>query len=141
MRNISFILILVLLFPFFVLAQQEKGIVPIQAPQTLDEAKSFGQHAFQAIPDAIATIWKEEVAPVWTKMFSFAKDLWDRFIAWRIEHFINTVRGLIGGDTKKQSPAVQQEVIKQKETIQEIQKEKEKVSQSFWERFAELFKK
>lgn len=133
---------LVLLFvPVFSLAQQEQGSVPFQIPETLDQAQSFGEKVLWALPNAIGKVWSEEVAPVWFKIFAFVKDLWDRFVAWRIDYLVQTVRGLLGGETATQSPAVQQEIKQQGKTIQELQAEKEKVSQSLKERFLDLFKK
>lgn len=95
-------LFLVLLFvPVFSFAQQEKGSVPFQVPETLNQAKDFMEKILMALPNAMGAIWREEVAPVWGKMFAWI----------------------------------------QKKTMQQIQVEKEKVSQSLQERFLNLFKK
>ncbi len=145
-------LIAILFLPILAFAQQEqvvqtltspqtqRGSVPFQLPETLDQAKSFGEKALMALPNAIGSIWRDEVVPVWSTMFSWVKDLWDRFVAWRIDYLIQTVRGLLGGEPAS-SPAVQQEVKQQGKTIQELQAENEKISQSLKERFLDLFKK
>ena len=129
---------IVLLFvPLIAFAQEEKGSGLFEQPQTLDEAKKFGEKVLGGLPEAIGTVWNNEVAPVWTRMFFWAQDTWNRAVGWRVESLIQTIKAILAGELEKKSPIIQQEFEKKKqETIQEIHT---KDSQGILERFQKLF--
>ncbi|MDO8470799.1 MAG: hypothetical protein Q7S63_02360 [bacterium] len=135
----KYFLFVLLFIPLITFAQQEEGTGPFVQPQTLDEAKGVGEKILGGLPEAMGTIWKNEVAPIWAYMFSWAQDTWNRAVGWRVEELIERTKAILAGEIEKKSPIIQQEFEKKKqETIQEIQG---KESQDLLQRFLDLFKK
>ena len=112
--------IISLILPAFSLAE---GGAP-QAPQTMAEAESLGMKILNALPSAINKVWQEEARPLLLKMWSWAKNIWDSYLASQVDSLWRKFLHLLG----KESPDIKQE----------FQKEKQEMEQDFWQKFREL---
>lgn len=124
-----------LLLPSFAFTQQQPLI---EAPETLEEAKEMGEKAGQELqeklPGILEKIWKEEVSPVWQKMWNWAKYQWGSYILPKAECLLQKY---FWPEIEKRKPMIEEELEKEKE---EIREELPKVGKSLWERFKELIK-
>jgi len=143
------LLIAGLILPSLSLAQGP----PIEAPKTVDEAKEMaekgGQEIAKRMPDIIKRIWREQVIPIWQKMWDWFKNIWKRNIQpsfsnlWylnlkpRIQSTIHRVRGIIWQEVEEQKPLIKGEFEKEKE---EMKEELPEASKSLWQRFKELIR-
>ncbi|MFC1663771.1 hypothetical protein ACFL0A_01450 [Patescibacteria group bacterium] len=128
-----------LLLPSFTFAKQQP---PIEAPETLDQAKEMGIQAGQelqkSLPEILKRIWEEEVLPLWNKMWNWAKNLWNSFLWPKIENiFKGEVEPRLKEEIEKRKPIIEEEFKKEKE---ELIEELPEVGKSLWERFKELIK-
>ena len=144
------LLILGFILPLSSFAQEE---LPIEAPKTIEEAKGMveksGQKILEVMPGFIKKIWREEVLPIWRKMWDWFKDIWKSYIQpffhnlWysslkpRIQSLLQKARELIGREIEEREPMIKEEFEKEKE---EIIEEIPKVTESLWERFKGLLK-
>jgi len=101
----------------------------MEPPENLEEAKGFGLEIIGQLPGAVKKIWREEVLPLWQKMWDWLKGqlqkLWDWLKA-QLQKLWNCILGLLGREVEK----VKSEA---KEKQEEIQK-------SLWQKFKDLFK-
>jgi len=116
---------------------------PISPPETLEGAKEIGERALETIPKelpgTVEKIWKEEVLPIWQKMYDwFLSNIWPKIKGWF---------------KKEVEPRAKEEIEKRKEIIGEgLEREKEELKKevkeeiipktfdSLWEKFKELIK-
>jgi len=131
---INFLVILSLILPSFSFAQKEV----ISPPKTLEEAKEIGEKALEVsktkLPGIIEKIWKEEVLPVWQKMYEwFNINIWPKIESW----FKKEVQLRAKEEIEKRKPIIKEEFKKEKE---EMKEEVPEVTKSLWERFKELIK-
>jgi len=131
---INFLVILSLILPCFSFAQKE-GISP---PKTLEEAKEMGEKVGKEVqiklPGILEKIWKEQVLPVWQKMYDwFKKNIWPKIESL----FKKEVQPRAKEEIEKRKPLIEEEFKKEKE---ELKEEIPKVGKSLWERFKELIK-
>ena len=130
----SILIISGLLLPIFSFAQNQ----PITPPKTLEEAKAIGEKALEVsktkLPGIIEKIWKEEVLPVWQKMYEwFNINIWPKIESW----FKKEVQLRAKEEIEKRKPIIKEEFKKEKE---EMKEEVPEVTKSLWERFKELIK-
>ncbi len=109
-------------FSFSVLAQE----TPVQAPETLEEAKSLGQRILTGFPETFKSVWQEAVV-FWKKMLNYVSP-WFKSI-W------NSILSLLGKEVEKRKPEVEEEFKKE---TQEMKEEIPKAGKSLWQRFKEL---
>lgn len=118
-----------LILPVFCSAQND-----ITMPETFDEAKKIGEKALETgereMPGIIQTIWKEEVVPVWQRMWNWTKkNIWIKIENW------------IKPEVEKRKEIFEEGFEREKEEMkEEIKKEVPKVGKSLWEKFKELIK-
>lgn len=118
-----------LILPGFYFAQDD-----ISMPENLEEAKQIGERALEVgekeMPGIIQAIWKEEVVPVWQKMWEWTK----KHIWIKIENWIRP-------EVEKRKEIFDEGFEREKEEMkEEIKKEVPKVGKSLWEKFKELIK-
>ena len=126
------LIILGFIFPVLISAQQQ----PVSPPGNVEEIKTFGQRAGEIIkeklPGTLENIWKEEVLPLWQKMYEWAKiNIWPK-----VEGIFKTVvKPKVQEEYEKRKPVVKEEFQKEKE---EMKSEVPQVTKSLWEKFKEL---
>lgn len=114
----------------------------VEVPQTLDEAKEVGGQIIETtekeLPGTIERIWKEEVLPVWGKIFDWTrKEIWDsRMLPW-FKGIGQKVKEIFLGEVDRRKPQVQEDFQQEK---QELKQEAPVVTKSLWEKFMELIK-
>lgn len=122
--------------PLFLFAQGP------ELPETLDEAKEVGGEIVQTtekeLPGTVERIWQEEVMPVWSNMYNWAKDkIWDsRLLPW-FKKTGETIKGIFLGEVERRKPQVEEDFQQEK---QELKQEAPVVGKSLWEKFRELIK-
>ena len=119
-----------LILPNFSLSQE------MTPPATFGKAKEMALKILKVIkeklPAIIAQIWKEEVLPVWQKMYDwFKENIWPKIESW----FKKEVQPRAKEEIEKRKPIIKEEFKKAKE---ETKKEVPEVTKSFWEKFKEL---
>ena len=120
--------------PGFSLAQTQ----PLQPPETLEEAKEMGKKALEVsqkeLPGILEKVWKEEVLPIWQKMYDWFKaNIWPKIESW----FKKEVEPRVKEEVEKRKPIIGEEFKKEKE---ELKGEVPEVTKSLWEKFKELIK-
>ena len=133
-KIIPILLILGFLLPSFSFAQFES----FQTPKTLEEAKQMGEKTLEItqkeMPNILEKLWKENVLPVWNKMYqSFMTNVWPKIENW----FQKEIESRIKKEVEKRKPIIEEEFQREKE---EIKKEVPEVSKTLWEKFKELIK-
>ncbi len=103
-----------LILPIFSFAEP----VPITPPENLDQAKEMGKKALETtqkeLPGIIGKIWREEVLPIWQKMYSWFKtNIWPKIWAW----FKKEIEPKAKQEIEKRKPIVQEEFKKEKEEV------------------------
>ena len=117
--------------PRVVFAQSENQINP---PENIEEVKAVGEKALgvgeKELPRIIEKIWKEEVLPIWQKMWDWLKaNIWSR------------IESLIRPEIEKRKQLFEEGFGREKEEMkEELKTEVPKVSKSLWEKFRELIK-
>ncbi|MCP6719374.1 MAG: hypothetical protein KJI71_04030 [Patescibacteria group bacterium] len=116
---------LVLSFPGFSFAQTEN----IEIPETLEEARELGEEVVgvgkKELPGVMERLWKEDVLPVWQKMYDwFYNNIWFK-VANLLKLEVEKRKSIIGEELKKET--------------QEVKEELPGVTKSLWERFKELW--
>ena len=110
----------------------------ITPPETLEEAKKMGEKALETtqkeLPGILEKIWKEEVLPVWQKMYDwFEVNVLPKIKSW----FKKEIEPKVKEEIEKRKPVVEEEFQKEKE---EVKEELPEVTKSLWEKFKELIK-
>ena len=123
-----------LILPSFSLAQTQTTT----PPETLEEVKELGEKALKTsqkeLPGILEKIWKEEVLPVWQKMYEWFKvNIWLKIESW----LKREVQPRTKEEIEKRKPLIKEEFKKEKE---EMKEEVPEVTKSLWERFKELIK-
>lgn len=126
-----------LLLPSFSFAQLQS----FQTPETLEEAKEMGEKAGEEIkeklPGILEKMWKEDILPVWEKMYEKWSEWWDSSIQPWLQSIWGKIATLFGKEVEKRKPIIEEEFKKEKE---EIKEELPEVTKSLWEKFKELIK-
>lgn len=123
MKNIILTSIIAcLLLPNFAFAQN--------LPETTGEMKEFGQNMLQQteerLPGMIQQMWKENVLPIWTKMWN-----------WLVSHINAKIMSWLNPEIKKRKEIFQENFPGEKEKMQQ---EVKKEGSSLWQKFKELIK-
>jgi len=131
---VPILLILGLLLPGFSFAQNQA----IEQPETLEEAQEMGEKALEVskkeLPGILEKIWKEDVLPVWQKMYDwFQVNIWPTIEGW----FKKEVEPRVKEEAEKRKPIIEEEFKKEKE---EVKEELPGVTKSLLEKFKELIK-
>jgi len=137
-KFISILIIFGFFLPSFSFAQEQ----PFQPPKTLEGAKEmgekFGEAAKEKLPGILEKLWKEEVMPIWSKMWNWAKNWLENAVwPWIIGFFKEKIKSSLEEEIEKRKPIIKEEFEKEK---QEIKKEAPEVGKSLWERFKEIIK-
>ena len=127
------------LLPNFLFAE---GNNQIQTPGNIEKIKELGEKAIgvgkEALLGTLERIWKEEVLPIWQKMYDWTKTkLWEPYIWPWFKKIWQIVLKIFGQEVEKRKPAIEEEFKKEKE---EMKQEVPKVGQSLWEKFKEIIK-
>ena len=133
-KLIPIIVIFGVFLPSFSFAQPQS----FQTPETLEEAKKMGEKALETtqkeLPGILEKIWKEEVLPVWQKMYDwFEVNVLPKIKSW----FKKEIEPKVKEEIEKRKPVVEEEFQKEKE---EVKEELPEVTKSLWENFKELIK-
>lgn len=96
-----------------------------EAPQTLEEAESFGLEILSRLPDAMKDAWHNQALPTWLGMWNWVKGFWESTLGSKVENLWNKFLGFLGKDTQG---------IKK-----EFEKERKEMEKDIWERFKDLF--
>ena len=101
----------------------------VEPPKNLEEAKGFSLDIIKKLPEAMKRVWREEVLPIWQKIWQWLKIQLQKLWGWfkiQLQKLWNWILGLLGREVEK----VKSEA---KEKQEEIQK-------SLWQKFKDLFK-
>ena len=121
---IIFLIIFGLILPSFSFLRSER----IMPPETPEEIKELGEKAVETTkeegPGISEKIWKEEILPVWQRMWSWTKNYWnDALWPWITElcsSFTQRFTGAIKGFWERRiKPPMEEEVEKKKEVVEE----------------------
>ena len=100
----------------------------VSVPENQEEIKAFGEKALQAgenqLPGMIEKMWREEVVPVWQKM-------WD----WLLSHLGSRVKSWLKPEVEKRKSFIEEDFPGEK---QEMQQEAKSGASSLWNKFKEL---
>ncbi len=133
-KIISILIISGLLLPIFSFAQNQE----FKQPETPEEVKALGEKALEVgkkeLPGVLEGIWKEEILPIWQKMYDWFKtNIWPTIESW----FKKEIEPRVKEETEKRKPIIEEEFKKEKE---EAKEEVPEVTKSLWEKFKELIK-
>ncbi|MEK7542179.1 MAG: hypothetical protein AAB524_00585 [Patescibacteria group bacterium] len=100
----------------------------------------------EAIPGVLASIWNNQVVPVWKKMGEWVKtEVWEKRVLPALQTLIDRAKTLLGQEVEKRKPLIEQELEKEKEELKEDIKQVGKGlpdgKAGLWERFQALFRK
>ncbi|MDI6602859.1 MAG: hypothetical protein QME57_01925 [Patescibacteria group bacterium] len=113
----------------------------IKAPETLEEAKEMGEKILEVtkkeLPGILERIWREEVLPIWQKLWNFFKKLWNFYVWPAIKKLWQKIATPFKKEIERRKPIIEKEFKKEK---QELKTEVPKVGKSLWEKFKELIK-
>jgi len=129
--SLAILVIIYLLLPSFAYLQNNN----FSPPDTLDELKVKGGNAmgnfFKNIPQSFKTFFKEDVLPVWLKMYNWCKKtFWDPHLGPFFQR-----------EVEKRKPIINEEFQKEKNQMKESAKnEVPQATKSLWQRLKELFK-
>lgn len=101
-------------------------------PETPEEAVQLGEKVLEEgekeVPGMLKTIWRDQVLPVWQKMFDWFKaKIWPKFYSWYQKE--------IAPELEKRKPLLEEEFEKETE---EVKQELPAVGKSLWEKFKEI---
>ncbi|MCK4781468.1 hypothetical protein KAS79_00890 [Candidatus Parcubacteria bacterium] len=106
---------------------------PLEAPGTLEQAKSLIIELIMAIPEGMNSAW-QEAKEIWQNTWV---NWWGSYIKPNIIKIENWIKNLWQDTT----PMIEQEFEKEKQEIkQDLGEQGEKVKQGIWERFKQLIK-
>ncbi len=144
-KGVLLLSIFCLVFPILTFTQKDVMGPPEDLEEMKEIGESFKKEAGEEALGIFARIWKEEVVPVWQKM-------WNCFSNWWSNSFVPFVKGVFGKISDffigKIKPSVEEEFEKRKSVVEdEFQKEKEELKEeapetgrSLWEKFMEIIK-
>lgn len=101
-----------LVLPSFSLAQE--------VPETMGDAKALGLSIINQLPDAVKKVWREEVLPLFERMWIWSKPV--------IDPWWQKLSNILSREVEKRKPAVEEE----------FKKEKEEMWNDLWQRFKDL---
>ncbi|MBU0504409.1 hypothetical protein KJ708_00305 [bacterium] len=134
----SIFFLVLILSAFSAKAQEEMApeeMLPIQAPQTIEEAGEFGIGILKAIPEAIKEVWITKAMPLWAGMLQWAKNLWDSTIYSFAKGIWDKVLSFFGQEIEKRQPYIKEELLKEKEGLkQELEQKIPESGKSLWNR-------
>lgn len=160
-KEISFISVIsfVLLAIFFLLPLSSLSQTPnnLQPPEDInqikEEAQKTGKSVLQRLPEAVKQVWRNEILPLWRKMWSFFKIFWEKTLGpylsnlWYnhlkpfIEKIVIKIEKMAGKKIEENKPQVQEEFQKKKEeTKKELEKQLPKATQTIWDKLKEVIK-
>jgi len=103
-----------ILLPSFSFAQFQS----FQTPETLEEAKEMGEKALETtqekLPGILEKIWKEDVLPVWEKMYEKWSEWWDSSTQPWFQNIWEKITALFGKEAKKRKQIIEEEFKKKK---------------------------
>ena len=96
---------------------EEETFPTIQAPETIEEAQEFGLQILQGIPGAVQEVWKTQAVPLWTDMWSIAKNIWDTTVFSWVKGLWDQALSILGQEIEKRQPLFEEEFEKEKEQL------------------------
>jgi len=119
---------------------QEETFPAIQAPETIEDAQEFGQKILQGIPEAVQEVWKTQVMPLWTNMWSTAKNIWDTTMSSFVKGLRDQVLSFFGQEIEKRKPFIEEEFQREKEELkQELEQKIPEPGKTLWNRIKGFF--
>ena len=105
-------------------------------PENMEEVKELGEKALETtqkeMPGLVEKIFKEEVLPIWQKMYDWVK----ANICPKIESFFQK---FIKPEIEKRKPVVEEEFEKEKQEMkEEVKNTLPQILQSLWEKFKDI---
>jgi len=133
-KIIPILIIAGVLLPSFSFAQNQE----LKQPETFEEVQEIGERAVEIgkreLPGILEQTWKEEILPIWQKMYDWFKtNIWPKIENW----FKKEVEPRVKEEAEKRKPIIEEEFKKEKE---EMKEEVPEVTKSLWEKFKELIK-
>ena len=143
-----------LVLPNFCIAQQS---APIEVPKTIEEGKNVvikaAEKIIELLPEIIKRTWREDVIPLWEKMWQWFKDFWRSYATKTFNYvWYSNLKPIIKSSVQKVGDSfmrfVGKEVDEKRSVIEEeFEKEKKEIRESLpqdtetiWQRFKDLFK-
>lgn len=126
MKKNALLIFLIVIFvfnPAVFLAQK------VQAPETLEEAKSMGERIIWDFPGVMREVWQEALQ-IW-------KNFWSSYVRPVFSVIWQKIKSLLGKEVEQRRPGVEEELEKEK---QEMKEEIPKAGKSLWQRLKELIK-
>ena len=96
------------------------------APETMDEAKSFGLDVLSRLPEAAKDVWQNQALPIWMEMWDLFRGFWASTLGPLVDVGWEKLLGLLGKDTT--------------DIQKEFEKEKKEMQKDVWDRFKDLLK-
>jgi phage-related protein len=96
------------------------------APDTLEEAQSYGKSLLLRFPDSLKGIWSSALN-VWNDVYSGVRNF--------ISPYYYKIKGFFINEAEKIKPGIKEELEKEKE---ELKVEVPKATKSIWQRFKDL---
>ena len=128
------VLILLIFSGSVVFAQNQSA----EIPETIGEAKSFGEEIFKLLPNAVKKVWQEQAKPLWERTWV---KWWNVYIKPFLQNTWQKITDFFGKTIKEQKPLIEQEFEKETQELkEEIKKEIPKAKKTIWERLKELIK-
>lgn len=113
----------------------------VKLPENFEELKEMGLFFLKTIKEKLLSniekIWKEEVIPVWQKMYEWSKNIWEKYIWPWLENIWYRILSIFMKEAEMRKPIFEEEFQKEKE---ELKEELPQVQKSLWERFRELLR-
>ncbi|MDP2637017.1 MAG: hypothetical protein Q8P03_00160 [bacterium] len=137
--------VFLILLPAFLLgaapaAAQENGQLPIQAPETIEEAQEFGLGILRQLPDAVREVWNTQVVPLWNALWDWARNIWDTYAFPWLHGIWEKVLAVFGQELEQRRPAIEQEFEEKKEEFkQEIEERIPEEGKTLWEHIKGFF--
>lgn len=120
--------------------EEGKGTVPVEAPATTEEAKSFISKILSFFPNALKKTW-EAAKNILQKFFEFWSSFWDNTVQPWLKGIWDKLLSFLGKEIEERRPAIKEEFEKEKEAMKEsIKEEGIEVGKSLWEKFKDLIR-
>ena len=116
-------------------AWAQKEVAPIQAPETIEEAQEFGLQILQGLPGAMQNVWQTQVMPLWTEMWSIAKNVWDTTVFSWVKGLWDQALSFLGQEIEERRPFIEEEFEREKEELkQELEQKIPESGKTLWNR-------